>query len=181
MLFCMRHGKTEWNDMRKLQGRTDIPLSAEGRAMAREVAESFTLPFDVCYSSPLIRARETAEIFLKNKNTPIYADARLAEMSFGVFEGVENSFEIEGCPINVLFTRPQDYSPVEGGESFEELFARTGEFIEEVITPRLERGERVLIVSHGAALRSIIARYKNIPLSDFWKISVRNCELIRLE
>ena len=60
MIYILRHGKTDWNKRKKLQGRTDIPLCDEGRAMAREAAEMYAdVHFDVCYSSPLSRARET--------------------------------------------------------------------------------------------------------------------------
>ena len=71
MLYIMRHGRTDWNERNKLQGRTDIPLNAAGRKMAEEAAAVYkNVPLDVCYCSPLARARQTAEIFLKNRNIP---------------------------------------------------------------------------------------------------------------
>ena len=61
MLYIMRHGKTDWNAMRKLQGRTDIPLNEEGRQMAEHARTEYAvIHFDICYCSPLIRAKETA-------------------------------------------------------------------------------------------------------------------------
>ena len=58
--------KTDWNAMRKLQGRTDIPLNEEGRQMAEHARTEYAdIHFDICYCSPLIRAKETAEIVLK--------------------------------------------------------------------------------------------------------------------
>ena len=72
MLYIIRHGKTDWNLKHKLQGRTDIPLNDEGRAMALEAGERYKdVHFDVCYCSPLIRARETAELLLKGRDVPI--------------------------------------------------------------------------------------------------------------
>ena len=83
MLYIMRHGKTDWNAKHKLQGHADIPLNEEGRQMAEKAREEYDGPvFDVCYCSPLVRAKETAEIFLKGTHTPIIADPRLIEMSF---------------------------------------------------------------------------------------------------
>lgn len=180
MLYIMRHGRTDWNVLHKLQGKTDIPLNEEGRIMAHKAAQNHNLQFDVCYCSPLIRAKETAEIFLKGKNTPIYIDKRLEEMAFGIYEGMKDCFKIKDCPINDLFFKPQDYKPAEGGESLDELFKRTGEFIDEVINPGLASGKDILIVSHGAAIHCIIAQYKNIPPERFWEDEVENCELIRL-
>lgn len=61
MLYIMRHGKTDWNALHKLQGRTDIPLNEEGRLMALKAHEEYkSWNIDVCYCSPLIRAVETA-------------------------------------------------------------------------------------------------------------------------
>ena len=89
MLYIMRHGKTEWNQQHKLQGRTDIPLNDEGRKMAEAAhTEYLDVHFDVCYTSPLIRAKETAEIVLRDRNVPIITDDRLVEMSFGCYEGL---------------------------------------------------------------------------------------------
>ena len=90
MLYIMRHGKTEWNALHKIQGRTDIPLNEEGRLMAEKACEEYKdLHIDVCYCSPLIRAVETAQIVLKNRKIPIIKDERLMEMSFGDYEGIE--------------------------------------------------------------------------------------------
>lgn len=181
MLYIMRHGKTEWNARHKLQGRTDIPLSEEGRSMAQRAAKEYeNIHFDICYCSPLIRAEETAKIVLKGRNIPIVTDERLLEMSFGIYEGIENSFQISDCPINVLFRNPADYTPVEGAESLEDLYARTGEFLKEVVAPRLECGEDILIVGHGAMNSSIICQVKNVPLEKFWSAGIENCKLMRL-
>ena len=110
MLYIIRHGKTDWNNRHKMQGRTDIPLNEEGRQMAEAAREEYRdIHFDICFSSPLIRAKETAEILLRGRNVPILTDDRLMEMSFGRFEGLENSFRIPDCPINELFFRPDQY------------------------------------------------------------------------
>ena len=178
----MRHGKTDWNERRKLQGRTDIPLNDEGRKMAAEAAEKYkNVHFDICFCSPLIRAAETAEIFLKNRDIPIVKDDRLVEMSFGEYEGLENSFDIPGCPINTLFHTPEKYTdPPGGAESFGELFERTGAFLEEKVYPLLDEGKDVLIIGHGAMNCSIVCQVKNIPLKDFWSVGIDNCKLMKL-
>ncbi len=182
MLYVMRHGKTDWNKVYKLQGRTDIPLNDEGRQMAeRAAAEYADVHFDICYCSPLIRARETAEILLRGRNVPIVTDDRLVEMSFGIYEGKEISFSDPECPINQLFLHPEDYTvPVRDGESLDELFARTGEFLEEVVMGQVRAGKDVLIVGHGAMNSSIVCRILNKPRADFWKAGIDNCRLMKL-
>ncbi|MBP5604936.1 MAG: histidine phosphatase family protein [Ruminiclostridium sp.] len=181
MLYIMRHGKTEWNELHKLQGRTDIPLNDEGMEMAEKAAVEYAgVHIDICFCSPLIRAKETAEILLRGRDIPIIPDDRLTEMSFGVYEGLENSFSIPDCPINTLFFDPAHYEPVEKGESLEQLFRRTGEFLDEKVFPLLEQGKDVLIVGHGAMNSSIITRMKELPLGEFWKTGIENCKLIKL-
>ena len=104
MLYIMRHGRTDWNAAHKLQGCSDIPLNNEGRQMAEEAHKKYKdLKFDVCYCSPLIRARETAEIFLRGTNVPIIEDKRLHEMSFGIYEGVEHVTDKPDCSVYTLF------------------------------------------------------------------------------
>ncbi len=182
MLYIMRHGKTDWNVRHKLQGRTDIPLNEEGRVMAENAAIEYQdIHFDVCYCSPLSRAKETAKIILKDRNVPIITDDRLVEMGFGIYEGIENSFSIPDCPVNVLFHNPEKYKePVEGAESLEELFARTGEFIREIVEPLLKQGKDILIVGHGAMNSGIVCQIKNLPIEKFWSAGIENCKLMHL-
>lgn len=182
MLYIMRHGKTDWNALHKLQGRTDIPLNEEGRAMARAAATEYAdVHFDICYCSPLIRAVETANILLEGRDIPIIYDDRLKEMSFGIYEGIENSFQIPDCPVNVIFKNPELYTEaVEGGESLDDLYARTGDFLREVVRPQLDAGKDVLIVGHGAMNSSIICQIREVPREQFWSEGIENCKLKRL-
>ena len=182
MLYLIRHGRTDWNDRHKLQGRTDIPLNGEGRRMAEAAREAYRdVHFDVCFCSPLIRAKETAEILLRGRNIPIQTDDRLREMSFGSFEGQENSFDIPDSPINVLFFHPEQYTdPPGGAESLDALFERTGEFLRECAEPLLAEGRDVLIVGHGAMNSSIVCQIRHLPLEEFWSAGIENCKLMKL-
>ena len=165
MLYIMRHGRTDWNDRHKLQGRTDIPLNEEGRRMAEAAREDYmNVPLDICYCSPLI-----------------LTDDRLREMSFGEYEGTENSFNIPDCPVNIIFQHPEAYTrSVGGAETFDELFARTGSFLREVIDPLIKKEKDVLIVGHGAMNLSIISQIRKLPIQDFWTPGIVNCKMIRL-
>ncbi len=87
-IWLTRHGQTDWNKERKMQGRTDIPLNGTGIAQAREMRTKLTdaypgLTFDAVYASPLGRAVTTAEIIGDVPEDSIVTDERLTEASFG--------------------------------------------------------------------------------------------------
>lgn len=179
----MRHGTTDWNVEYRLQGQTNIPLNDSGIELAREAAARYAdVHFDVCYCSPLIRALRTAELVLSGRQpkVPIYTDDRLKEMSFGICEGEAHILENPDSRAYKLFKDPVNYEGVEGGETFDELFARTGEFMREVAIPLSDRGLDVLIVGHGAMNNSIISYMCGIPLERYWDIGIENCRLINI-
>lgn len=182
MLYIMRHGKTDWNAKKKLQGRVDIPLNEEGIEMAKKAKDEYKdVHFDVCFCSPLIRAKQTAHLVLAGRNIPIIEDERLVEMSFGICEGVENYAHNQDYPIHILFERPQDYRiPVEGGESLQEVYARTGAFLKEVVEPLLKQDKDILIVGHGAMNSSIVCQVRGLPVKKYWSAGIENCKLMRL-
>ena len=182
MLYLMRHGRTDWNVRHKLQGRTDIPLNEEGRQMARDAHDEYlNIHFDICYCSPLVRAVETAEILLEGRDVPIIKDDRLLEMCFGDYEGIEHSFKIPDCPVNVIFQDPASYKESVGGaETIEELNARTASFLDELVYPKVAEGKDVLIVGHGAMNCSLISNVKNLPREDFWSWGLDQCKLMVL-
>lgn len=181
MLYIMRHGQTDWNVVHKLQGRTDIPLNDNGRQMARAAREKYKdMAIDCCYCSPLQRAKETAELVLEGRTIPIVTDERLKEMSFGAFEGEENVFDKPDHPMNTLFKYPQDYVACQESETFASLYARTGEFVQEVLIPQLKKGKDILVVGHGAMSLSIINRVYDVKIKDFWERLPGNCEVIKL-
>ncbi len=88
-LIFVRHGQTEWNAKRLLQGSTDIPLNAAGFAQAESLRQTLAdTVIDCAVTSPLLRARQTADVICGNRKIPITADPRIAERNFGCFEGV---------------------------------------------------------------------------------------------
>ena len=89
-LYLVRHGQTDWNLAKRFQSRTDVPLNETGRTQAARIGDALrdkALRFDCVRSSPLGRARETAEIVCAAANTTVSVDANLVELSLGEFEG----------------------------------------------------------------------------------------------
>ncbi len=89
VIYLIRHGETDWNTKRLLQGATDIPLNQNGIEVAQLTAEGLCdVVFDVIFTSPLKRARQTAEIIRGERRIPIIPDERLREIAFGPFEEI---------------------------------------------------------------------------------------------
>lgn len=174
-LYLMRHGQTDWNRIRKLQGRTDIPLNANGRYVAELTAKGlWDIPFDVAFVSPLSRARETAEIILRDRHVPIIEDERIIEVDFGRYEG--KSLNLDDENLQNFFVKPECYRPVEGGETIEEILRRTGSFLEELYKNPKYRNNTILIATHGAALSGMLCNIKQWTAADFWKGGLhKNC------
>lgn len=87
--YFLRHGQTRWNVEGRFQGHTDIPLNELGLAQARDAAKILArCPVDLIVASPLIRARETAEIVAEHIRKPLQFDDELRERHFGRFEGL---------------------------------------------------------------------------------------------
>ena len=77
-LYIVRHGETEWNKRRKVQGHADIPLNEYGKYLAEETAKGLKIiRFDCAYTSPLKRAKQTAQIILGEQAAPLYEDCLL--------------------------------------------------------------------------------------------------------
>lgn len=181
MLYIIRHGLTDWNVAHRLQGQTDTDLNEDGIKMAWAAASEYKdIHFDICYCSPLKRARMTARILLQGRDVPIVTDDRLKEMAFGIYEGFANTYSFPDCPMYAFFKHPEEYKAVLGAESMDELFARTGEFLREVAMPQVEAGRDVLIVGHGAMNSSIVCQVKGRERSEFWADPIPNCRLQRL-
>ena len=87
-VLLARHGQTDWNAAAKIQGASDVPLNARGREQARSLAERVRRErVGAIYSSPLSRARETAEIIGKTLGVNVITAPELTELSFGDWEG----------------------------------------------------------------------------------------------
>ena len=178
-IYFVRHGETDWNKERKIQGQVDIPLNEFGRHLARETAKGLRdVPFDVCFTSPLGRARETAQIILQGRDVPILEDKRILEMNFGVLEGKCCSKEGWDVPdsFQMFFDDPVHYQAPEGGEDFQAVRKRTGNFLNWLFAQEQYRDSTVLVTTHGAAMAGLLNNLKKKPLAEYWGVGVhKNC------
>ena len=187
MLYIVRHGETDWNRMRKVQGHTDIPLNDYGRHLAEETAEGMRdIRLDMAYTSPLLRAKETAQIILGSRKAPLIEEERLKELSFGSYEGLCCSGEHKepgSDEFNRFFTDTKNYIPPKNGETVERLYERTGDFLAEICAKEDLRDKSVLVSTHGAAMTALLNRIRgNLSVSEFWRDEVPpNCSVTEVE
>lgn len=178
-VYIVRHGETIWNAAGKMQGNADIELNDRGRALARELGKRLEkISFDRIYSSPLLRAYETACLIRGGRDIPIICDDRLREICFGKMEGTRYSDWLKAdCPYRFFFSEPALYTPPEGGELLEELCARAKEFLQQVVEPSWENTERIMIVAHGALNKGLMCHIEGHGTDNFWGDALqKNCE-----
>lgn len=177
-IYLMRHGETDWNKARRLQGQSDIPLNEFGMELAEKTAEGLKgVDFEAVFSSPLKRAYVTARIVVGNRNVPVITDDRLKEVNFGAGEG-EYFDPIKQNPEHPLYNflrKPECYVPTGGGESIDQVKERAEAFLREKLLPLEGSCENVLVVAHGALNRCILSSIAGSPDSEFWKIGLPNC------
>lgn len=163
-IYIVRHGETEANKKGYLQGWTDIPLNENGRIIAELTGRGLKgIRFDHCFSSPLIRAKETAEILLRESGNSVSVsfDDRIKEMNFGSFEGMNVRDE---KVIRFLKELIVDYK-FPDGESFQEVIKRTQEFLKELIAK--DDDKTYLVSTHGCALRAML-NFLYEDKDDYW-------------
>lgn len=185
-LYIIRHGETDWNVKRRFQGHSDIPLNEEGRRLARLTAEALKeVPFARIYTSPLKRASETAAIIKGARQIPIIEEPRIIEIGFGEYEGLccaKEHYNIPDPAFMNFFDKPEEYQPPKGAESIEALRERTADFLEELVHNKEMEDETILISTHGAALRGLLAYINHTKLADFWGGGVhKNCAVTIVE
>ncbi|MEK3979859.1 histidine phosphatase family protein [Psychrobacillus sp. FSL K6-2836] len=154
----VRHGVTAWNKEGRAQGNTDVPLDEEGIQMAEQAAERIQFEeWDVIYTSPLIRAKKTAEIIAKKlPGIDFIQDKRLGEIGGGIIEGTTEAERIAKWGLD---WRNQDI----GFEPEDVIISRGMSFIEEI--KQNYPGKRVLVVSHGGFISRLL--YALVPDGEF--------------
>lgn len=190
-LFLLRHGQTDWNVAHRLQGSTDIPLNRTGLKQAEDEAARLVangVTFDTVYSSPLSRAKKTAQIVAGIGESALICDDRIGEMSFGEQEGRAYTFdphdkanvEPDENLRNFAF-HPALYRCPQGAESYEDVIARTGAFLRDLYARHADSDDRVLVVSHGAALHALLFNLLHrTDLQEYWIPRIANCHLMQV-
>lgn len=179
--YFFRHGETDWNKQKKLQGHMDIPLNELGVAQAQELAQKLTsYKLEVIYSSDLCRASKTAELVAKaNNQIDVLLTDQLREANMGDAEGmsVDEAIKKYGRNIWLNFVSLTDWQQgFPGGETKEQSFQRFDRFIKDLLENCPY--QRIGICSHGGAIRNFLLKY--LPPQEE-PLEVVNCSVFSVE
>lgn len=162
-----RHGQTEWNVQKRMQGQADSPLTELGRQQAEALGNRLNcVDFNAVYCSTLQRTIDTANIICKNKGINPIPLASLMEIGIGDWSG-KLMTEVESEYPDVaddFWNHPESYIPACGGETYAELKERASKTLLELA--KKHKNETVLIVSHGIVLKALYNYFRYQPITD---------------
>lgn len=178
-IYLVRHGESLGNTEGFFQGRTDCKLSPNGIIQAQALREYFeTVNFDVIYSSPLSRTRETANAINSGKSLPLHIDSNIIEIDGGEFEGVswDDLQALYPAQFDIWRKTPTEFQAPKG-ESMKQVFERMKKAIVGIALKNI--GKTIVVVSHGCAIKNYLChamgldfeQLDTVPWSDNASIS----------
>jgi probable phosphoglycerate mutase len=179
-LHLVRHGETDWNRDGRIQGFSDVPLSARGHEQARELARTLgERPVGAIYSSDLGRALETARPLADRLRLEVRVTPALRERSFGENEG-RSSAEVAvelGTRTGSTWHGADDRHP--GGESVREVYERVATFLDELLEE--PPADEIAVVTSGGPIRLATAYLAREPVETVVWRAVDNCSVTTVE
>jgi len=176
-ICIIRHGETDWNVEKRIQGHTDIPLNETGRAQALAMAfNAAHQRFQAIYSSDLLRATETARVLAQREDHQVKLLPQLRERHFGIFQGItaDEGAVFHPAAYGRYVARDLDYD-FETGESLRRFADRVADGIDWLV--RHHGGQTIAAVSHSGVLDVIYRRATGRPLHTPRDFKIPNCGL----
>ncbi|MHB1186984.1 histidine phosphatase family protein [Thiobacillus sp.] len=176
-ICIIRHGETDWNVEKRIQGHTDVPLNETGRAQALAMAfNAAHHRFQAIYSSDLLRATETAQVLAQREDLEVNLLPQLRERHFGLFQGITAAQGAERHPEAYVHyvARDLDYD-FRTGESLRRFAERVADGINWLV--RHHSGQMIAVVSHSGVLDVIYRRATGRPLTTPRDFKIPNCGL----
>jgi broad specificity phosphatase PhoE len=176
----MRHGETPWNRQGRVMGRQPVELDAGGRTQVQDAVElARVLQPDLIVTSPLIRARQSAEIIAAGLGgVQVVDEPQIEEVRYGSWEGMTYHQLIED-PAYIDYRKAPLETPMPGGESILDVQKRGVEAVKRQIAAN--SGKRLLFVSHGDIIRTVLCHFIALDLKYFHRIRVDNATFFGLE
>ena len=173
-ILLTRHGQTEWNLLKKVQGKADIELNDKGIQQAEITRDSLKEErIDLILCSPLKRAIQTAEIINQGRNIRMIIDERVSERDFGEFEGMSNT----NFDFNAFWSYKQNLK-YDKAENIKDFFGRVYKFLDNIKNEYA--GKRILIVAHGGISIPVKCYFEGIPNAEtLLPLCLENCEVAK--
>ena len=187
-LLLTRHGETDWNLQRRIQGSTDTDLNENGRRQAMQLSENLLVSHnrpEIIYTSGLKRARETAEIAAGRLQIPCLVHPGLEEIGFGLWEGLTWEQVEEQYPaLYHIWHTDRRYGHPPEGESYQDLLERVVPALQDIVRKEGGSGSdrRILIVTHSAVIMSLLSHLNRTPFHEMVKrYKTQNAQVIELD
>ncbi|MDL2217311.1 histidine phosphatase family protein [Christensenellaceae bacterium OttesenSCG-928-M15] len=181
-LIFIRHGQTHWNSLRKTQGRTDIPLDETGLCQARLVASRLKRrPVTAVLTSPLMRARQTAECIATPHGLAPIEYPLLIEQDFGDWEGIPIDQLTDSFPAQLSDWWKDPFSSIpQGGESMQAVKDRLLPLLND-LTSSYQQKDTIAIVGHSVPLRLLIAHLLGLAESRLHHFRLDNASITEFQ
>jgi len=172
-IWLTRHGQTNLNKAKLMQGRVDEPLNDIGISQAKEARKEVEgISFDAVFSSPLDRAITTASIIGNVEKSDIIVDDRLIEADFGKYD--TKPYATMGLPMILYWALPEVFKAPKSVETIASLVSRSNSFFEDL---KSKDYENVLIVCHGGIIRALSGYLEHRKNGIKWRPKPHNCEI----
>ena len=180
--LLVRHGQTEWNRIRRVQGQTDALLDETGREQARLVGERLASEegISAVYASDLSRAMDTAKAIVDHHpELDITADERMREIDFGPWEGkLWQEFEAQDKELIEKWRQDVTSVTIPGVEPIEDFASRVQSFMDHMVAKHPE--DKILVAAHGGSINMFLTIAMEMPLKNCWRMQVSNTSIAEL-
>jgi len=180
-LFAIRHGETAWTRERRFSGARDIPLTEHGQRQAEAVAQALAGErITAVYTSPLMRARASAEIIARPHRLSVTVEPAFREMAFGEWEGLTR-YELETgtAPMMETWRTTPERALPPGGEGLTDVAERVGKALQQVRDNHPEGS--VVLVSHAIVLRLLVLDALGLGPERLWSLDASPAGLTEIE
>ena len=174
-IYLIRHGQTDWNKKKIFRGRADVPLNEYGRKEAEALSRHLeNVRVDACYSSPLSRARETAEIVARPHSLDVMIDEGIIDVDYGEWQGIsDKEVDKRFTEIYRRWVERPHHTKFPGGESLAMVKKRSLVSLERI---RVGHPDGVvLVVAHRVVTKVVMCALLGLGNAAFWRIRQDNC------
>jgi broad specificity phosphatase PhoE len=179
LIYMIRHGRTDWNDQRRIMGREQVPLNEKGREMVEAVAGQLAAEgISAIYSGTLARAKETSRILAAAWDAKIYDEPRLDESAYERWVGKKYT-ELKGDPDFDLYGKAPTGSRFSEGEGMADIQKRALDVIDRIVEEK--RGVKTALVSHADVIKPVITHYLGMDLDTMHRLAIANASVTVLD